>query len=1085
MNALTDGRVLFMCSSCHDHPPIADTETKFLQKIRSASSVEQGAEILEQLLNPGTVRWLLLKLCGSDSLPSVEELCTKRSIYTDALGKPSVLRAWATHNTQMNFMVRVFGFNGSQYEAAQFLNLRFESSLQQKPFRADMFAGSSLSDTQPTLGSSVTLAHIPAEFHKVSTAASPTECSANKSMKTTGELLQIQISAADNASINPTILPLYQQFRDEFSGAFSQATKVYKFLQQEALRPAPRPPSLPRTTSLEVRQALEEEQENRRRLTTKLTECAEICQSTITSLETSGNLLFSALEQKVVCRKDAVLPSISALETIIRRLCTLYSMRATISVCGPTSTGKTTLMESIVGCRCLPIDVDPNTAIPICIRHDVAVLKPVMSIPATLYRSLQEAWMCIGQSIDSLHEVGLPTDAPVLSREACDAYKRLYVPLTRGKLDSWVCQEIVGEEEVRITLERLNGLVRLVYSLKDSPRFGFRLRSVSPLTCLLAGRGAVVDELPLIRFCCRGVKIPFPGSLLFVDTPGVSERGVGEFMINTCKLASRIFQESNGVLCLTEPSRVFDSSSTELVKLVMKTNPRPLNPMVIINKFESSVLGSAASPVEKLAQYREYYRKEYGLSKLQVHWLRAKVVHSITWGEPILQKLLEKGSEPQQWQDECSNTEFEVVKSLLETAFNDWVAFLSDLPEGYKREVLIERGLKPVRQSSNLDSILTASVLPTALKLLPTQCLESVQVWSKALGSLDSTVCTLIALCQHQSNREAFIHHLQAISTMIEESFQSCLLLEELKPSIVSAFQGNLSSLIEEERRHLKTVFEAWEANCPHGAVYHDRIERYMIGDTVSADFNVKSNIVFDNQQEADEAQQLLSKKIADFFIAAPVENRLEAIKQSIFRRKLNTIAGTLKDQLCTIPIEVDEKECVAKLHGITTKFEDQVRRVLEQCVLPQIKSTPLTIVGGVEEGKVSFWNRVFLDQPEYYYVCSKAMLELACDQLSLRCKSSDFIAEQIEKAHASLVLCLNNLQEQIKGIVKLIATLCADTLEKIPEERLETLLAFNESLSAQKKTDCSLRGRLESFLSMSLFETDATSTTPTTRGGC
>lgn len=311
---------------------------------------------------------------------------------------------------------------------------------------------------------------------------------------------------------------------------------------------------------------------------------------------------------------------------------------AVITVCGETSTGKTTLMAGITTSLCFRTSDAANSACPIrvCVsneRSQVQFSLPSWScvtfnmqwqarsfvIPPEFRFALEDAFEAIKWSITTLRREGIAVDMPanVTSKDAIELFHRLADPCNKTATFQ---PDIMGSStdsdatdiEIGRAISELNGLVRLFYNLKESPRFAIRLGDVDPIAVLLRASN-IIQVLPTLTSYCECVQgLPFTGRINFIDTIGVSEAvEKGSFMEFSTLVMQRILEQSHGAIVLVTPTRTSSGTSKGLRKLIRNSMLKADNIVVAVNKFDTAEVGEGAHWMEEaLEGYRALFAEE-------------------------------------------------------------------------------------------------------------------------------------------------------------------------------------------------------------------------------------------------------------------------------------------------------------------------------------------------------------------------------------------------------------------------------------------------------------------------------------------
>jgi hypothetical protein len=502
----------------------------------------------------------------------------------------------------------------------------------------------------------------------------------------------------------------------------------------------------------------------------------------------------------------------------------------TVAVCGETSTGKTTLIGGIVGALCFPTSDAANSACPIRIKIKSGCRFRSLRIPMPLLQALENAFESIRQAISIMRQKKIPTDMPlsVYSEEA----REIYLLAERLQEPTLLFEALIGSDaldndfRIKESITHINGLIRLVYNLKNAERFQTRLSNVHPLSVLLEASD-ILAVIPEVTASCMSVEgLPFLGSINFIDTPGVSEVGEqGSFMFHTKLIVRRIFERTSRTIILTTPTTLSNAAFKDLRKLVREVVEVGDRMMIAINKFDTIEAGTDLFKV--LAGYRMQFAEE-GCGAIHVQILQAKVLRDITFGLKDVESIggleaLKKGNSAPLGIPAQS-----LLENLYGSRFKKYINKYSDDD--------LFADCKDLARQSNFENIMRIALQPAFLNAMqsdPVLCLthESFSLTS-LITSLNARLASILKkatameLLQDSINKiESFMLTVPSISDEIEAK-----LLQEFK---MKAKLGK-SKLLKKLDHELHSC-EYLTHNIP---AMHRDIERrvqydYQFGDTV------------------------------------------------------------------------------------------------------------------------------------------------------------------------------------------------------------------------------------------------------------
>ena len=314
----------------------------------------------------------------------------------------------------------------------------------------------------------------------------------------------------------------------------------------------------------------------------------DILAPALPAMRTAMHNVFDILRSGWLSEKVDVQVMVQNLEHMELSLLKMDAPEMNVVICGESCTGKSTMLEGILGSPCLPTNVHPNTACPIRIMVKNELAGPEMFIPSTFCFALNSAMSNVLDSMIELKANLVPyNDIHIPAVEAAEMFEHLHACVVSGKghEDVYVFPtSINGPSNIQACINKINGIVRLVYVLKAIPRFRERLSATHPLSVFLTG--AVVSKLPTISSPCSCTfGLPLYGKLSFIDTPGVSEfTGFGSFMTHIDELMNRLLSEASSIILLTTPDKISNENFRQWRKKAKAR--RPESTIIVINKFD-------------------------------------------------------------------------------------------------------------------------------------------------------------------------------------------------------------------------------------------------------------------------------------------------------------------------------------------------------------------------------------------------------------------------------------------------------------------------------------------------------------------
>jgi hypothetical protein len=453
----------------------------------------------------------------------------------------------------------------------------------------------------------------------------------------------------------------------------------------------------------------------------------------------------------------------------------------TVAVCGETSVGKTTLIGGIVGALCFPTSQAANTACPIRISIRQGCSYRTLRIPSPLLAALESALEAIRQSLVLMKRQAVPTDMPlcVCSEEARDMYNlALNASGPAEVFEPYIGSDAVeNDSQIRECISRINGLIRLVYNLKASPRFQQRLSNIHPLSVLLEARN-VLTVLPEVTASCVCVEtMPFVGGISFIDTPGVSEFGEnGSYLFHMRLILRSIFERTNRTIILTTPGHLSNSAFKTLRELCHEVVDGPDRMLIAVNKFDTVDPGKDLE--YELGSYRSMFGLE-GCTSINVQILQAKLLRDITFG---LRELSAIGG-LEYLKKNKNATLGTPAQSLLDRLYGE--KFKKYIGK-YTDEDVYEDS-KDLARQSNFENIIRIALQPAFLRAMevePAACLLH------EAASLTSLITSLNARLAGIQQKAAAMKLLQDSIDKIEAFFAIMpLIRKEIEETLLKEFQ--------------------------------------------------------------------------------------------------------------------------------------------------------------------------------------------------------------------------------------------------------------------------------------------------------
>jgi hypothetical protein len=265
-----------------------------------------------------------------------------------------------------------------------------------------------------------------------------------------------------------------------------------------------------------------------------------------------------------------------------------------VPVCGMTSAGKSTLLNSIIGQRCLATKESACTSLPVRIKHSPTLqqrftlamgegkpanlhlkISPVLNV---LVEFMQRLLVCFSNVNSTLEKTGVGkqdwdsyasylTCLPAWGRERKAVYKSLTCVADRQDDFKIVTREFQqnynGHEEVVETINAVNDLLRCVNDI-DNDLFSWFISKVD------------LNFLPLLslEFDMLKSKVgqqiyhrKLPAVLILYDTPGRSE----DLGSASNDLLDKIITQSRKVIYVEDPGNLNSAASTQFRSEIMRS----------------------------------------------------------------------------------------------------------------------------------------------------------------------------------------------------------------------------------------------------------------------------------------------------------------------------------------------------------------------------------------------------------------------------------------------------------------------------------------------------------------------------------
>jgi hypothetical protein len=421
-----------------------------------------------------------------------------------------------------------------------------------------------------------------------------------------------------------------------------------------------------------------------------------------------------------------------------------FNANVTLTICGETSTGKTTLVAGIVGALCFPTSQAANSACPIRIRVDSNAVHRTFHVAKEFHDALMITFLSIRAAMRSLRDAGMSLVMPVsvVSEEAQDMYLKCL-----GEAQLTLEPQAGDDNAICSCINDINGLVRLIYNLKGCPRFSNRLEGIHPLAVLINAVN-IIDILPTVTAPCPcTLGLPFLGKINFIDTQGVSETGKeegGSFMEYTIAIIKKIFEQTARTIILTTPTGTSSTSFRELRSILRRCDGAD-KMLIAINKFDE-VEAKNGGLEHALKRIRNEFAKEVN-SAINVQTLSAILLRDCVFGLQDLKMVGGMG---------CIRTKKDQLSlpasSLLTALYGGTVAKKvtnrgKPLPPEKIAELdeELERDCEDLFKQSNFNTIIRLALQPaflTSMERLPPVCLGRI---SSGLSALINTLSTRLA----------------------------------------------------------------------------------------------------------------------------------------------------------------------------------------------------------------------------------------------------------------------------------------------------------------------------------------------------
>lgn len=311
-----------------------------------------------------------------------------------------------------------------------------------------------------------------------------------------------------------------------------------------------------------------------------------------------------------------------------------------MAIVAPMSSGKSTIINSIIGQELLPSRNSAMTTLPTEIILDATCEKPILSLGENIRETLEKT-VSILKNLEN-----------VVTKEGLGEYPHL-IPLFENIISGYLTtipSQIEGHEAIGKILPDLNDLIRLCSILAPYKN------PIEELT-----------ELPRIftPFRCNhtSAQSEYLGNLVIVDTPGINEAGDN---IRLKQLVDRELEKSSLVLIVLDFTQLKTEAAEKVrqdVKQVVKLRGLE-NLYVLINKIDQRRTGDM-----KEDEVRSFVGAEFGLEiQEQVFEISARRAFSAA------SFLLEKAHYP-----EREVSEMRTARSLAQEVYGiDWEEDLAE-----------------------------------------------------------------------------------------------------------------------------------------------------------------------------------------------------------------------------------------------------------------------------------------------------------------------------------------------------------------------------------------------------------------------
>ena len=239
----------------------------------------------------------------------------------------------------------------------------------------------------------------------------------------------------------------------------------------------------------------------------------------------------------------------SHLESTVKMLGSMSSLTTTIrvSASGESSISQRKFGNAILDHGCFPESGDENTACPVCIVVDDSVSEPRLVLPSKLKQALNRHHDNIFQRVAYLHKVQFPPDITLgpLIEERMSGARALFESIINAVKSSDESSparflfgdgDVVGSEAIRSCLENVDNIIRLIYCLRNYPRYSMSgLPLDNPLAILVnaTANDGVLDRLPTIYSPCNcASRVPYLGQLKLVFIPRNSKMNMEPLILD-------------------------------------------------------------------------------------------------------------------------------------------------------------------------------------------------------------------------------------------------------------------------------------------------------------------------------------------------------------------------------------------------------------------------------------------------------------------------------------------------------------------------------------------------------------------------